>query len=52
MFRREPDRSARFLLIRDSYRNWGFPKGTSRARNHPPRLPVGKPVRRPVSPIW
>ena len=27
VFRREPDRSARFLLIRDSYRNWGFPKG-------------------------
>src|SRR6185503_21375948 len=25
--RRGPDRSARFLLIRDSYRNWGFPKG-------------------------
>ena len=27
VFRRGPDRSARFLLIRDSYRNWGFPKG-------------------------
>jgi 8-oxo-dGTP pyrophosphatase MutT (NUDIX family) len=27
VFRREPDLSARFLLIRDSYRNWGFPKG-------------------------
>ena len=27
VFRREPDHSARFLLIRDSYRNWGFPKG-------------------------
>ena len=27
VFRREPSLSARFLLIRDSYRNWGFPKG-------------------------
>lgn len=27
VFRRGPDQVARFLLIRDSYRNWGFPKG-------------------------
>jgi 8-oxo-dGTP pyrophosphatase MutT (NUDIX family) len=27
VFRRQPDRSARFLLIRDPYQNWGFPKG-------------------------
>ena len=27
VFRREPDGDPRFLLIRDSYRNWGFPKG-------------------------
>jgi 8-oxo-dGTP pyrophosphatase MutT (NUDIX family) len=27
VFRRGPDGHARFLLIRDSYRNWGFPKG-------------------------
>lgn len=27
VFRREPDRSARFLLIRDPYGHWGFPKG-------------------------
>ena len=27
VFRREPDGVARFLLIRDSYDNWGFPKG-------------------------
>ena len=27
VFRRGADRVVRFLLIRDSYRNWGFPKG-------------------------
>jgi 8-oxo-dGTP pyrophosphatase MutT (NUDIX family) len=27
IFRRQPDRSARFLLIRDPYDHWGFPKG-------------------------
>lgn len=27
VFRRQPDRSARFLLIRDPYAHWGFPKG-------------------------
>jgi phospholipid/cholesterol/gamma-HCH transport system substrate-binding protein len=27
VFRRLPDRSALYLLIRDSYDNWGFPKG-------------------------
>src|SRR2546425_498632 len=27
VFRRPPDSEPRFLLIRDSYRNWGFPKG-------------------------
>jgi 8-oxo-dGTP pyrophosphatase MutT (NUDIX family) len=27
VFRRGPDGVARFLLIRDSYKNWGFPKG-------------------------
>jgi 8-oxo-dGTP pyrophosphatase MutT (NUDIX family) len=27
VFRRGSDRAARFLLIRDSYSNWGFPKG-------------------------
>ncbi len=27
VFRRDPDGQARFLLIRDSYGNWGFPKG-------------------------
>lgn len=27
VFRRLPDQSARYLLIRDSYDNWGFPKG-------------------------
>src|SRR5881628_244510 len=29
VFRRGPDGGPRFLLIRDSYRNWGFPKGRS-----------------------
>jgi 8-oxo-dGTP pyrophosphatase MutT (NUDIX family) len=27
VFRRQPDKSARFLLIRDPYEHWGFPKG-------------------------
>jgi ADP-ribose pyrophosphatase YjhB (NUDIX family) len=27
VFRRLPDRTALYLLIRDSYDNWGFPKG-------------------------
>lgn len=27
IFRREADGAERFLLIRDSYDNWGFPKG-------------------------
>jgi 8-oxo-dGTP pyrophosphatase MutT (NUDIX family) len=27
VFRRVPGEGARFLLIRDSYSNWGFPKG-------------------------
>jgi 8-oxo-dGTP pyrophosphatase MutT (NUDIX family) len=27
IFRRQPDRSAWFLLIRDPYEHWGFPKG-------------------------
>ena len=27
MFRRGADDVTRFLLIRDSYKNWGFPKG-------------------------
>jgi 8-oxo-dGTP pyrophosphatase MutT (NUDIX family) len=27
VFRRLSDRSAQYLLIRDSYDNWGFPKG-------------------------
>jgi hypothetical protein len=27
IFRRDPNGTPRYLLIRDSYRNWGFPKG-------------------------
>jgi 8-oxo-dGTP pyrophosphatase MutT (NUDIX family) len=27
VFRRDPGGRVRYLLIRDSYRNWGFPKG-------------------------
>jgi 8-oxo-dGTP pyrophosphatase MutT (NUDIX family) len=34
VFRRGADGEVRFLLIRDSYRNWGFPKG---------HLEVGEP---------
>ncbi len=27
VFRRQPDQGARYLLIRDPYEHWGFPKG-------------------------
>jgi len=27
IFRRDPDGAPRYLLIRDSYKSWGFPKG-------------------------
>ncbi|MDP3910619.1 MAG: NUDIX hydrolase [Gemmatimonadales bacterium] len=35
VFRRGPDGIVRFLLIRDSYRNWGFPKGHLEAGEPP-----------------
>ena len=35
VFRRGPDGEPRFLLIRDSYRNWGFPKGHLKASEPP-----------------
>jgi len=35
VFRRGPDGEPRFLLIRDSYRNWGFPKGHLEAGEPP-----------------
>src|SRR5260370_35333794 len=35
VFRRGSDGQVRFLLIRDSYKNWGFPKGHLE-RNEPP----------------
>lgn len=35
IFRRGPDGVARYLLIRDSYENWGFPKGHLK-RGEPP----------------
>src|SRR5258708_6695880 len=35
VFRRGPDGQVRFLLIRDSYKNWGFPKGHL-VRDEPP----------------
>jgi 8-oxo-dGTP pyrophosphatase MutT (NUDIX family) len=35
VFRRGADGRVRFLLIRDSYRNWGFPKGHLES-NEPP----------------
>jgi 8-oxo-dGTP pyrophosphatase MutT (NUDIX family) len=35
VFRRSPDGSMRYLLIRDSYRNWGFPKGHVERREPP-----------------
>jgi len=35
VFRRGPDGMTRFLLIRDSYKNWGFPKGHLEAGEPP-----------------
>ena len=35
VFRRLEDRSARFLLIRDPYQHWGFPKGHLEAEETP-----------------
>lgn len=35
VFRRTPDVPIRFLLIRDSYGNWGFPKGHLEAAEPP-----------------
>ena len=35
VFRRGPDGMVRFLLIRDSYQNWGFPKGHLEADEQP-----------------
>jgi 8-oxo-dGTP pyrophosphatase MutT (NUDIX family) len=35
VFRRGPEGEPRFLLIRDSYRNWGFPKGHLKAGEPP-----------------
>src|SRR5437879_13713508 len=35
VFRRGPDGHVRFLLIRDSYKNWGFPKGHLEAGEPP-----------------
>lgn len=35
VFRRGADGQVRFLLIRDSYKNWGFPKGHLQRREPP-----------------
>jgi 8-oxo-dGTP pyrophosphatase MutT (NUDIX family) len=35
VFRRWPDGELHYLLIRDSYRNWGFPKGHLEVREPP-----------------
>ncbi|HEY8196056.1 MAG TPA: NUDIX hydrolase [Gemmatimonadales bacterium] len=35
VFRRVPDQAATYLLIRDSYKNWGFPKGHLEADESP-----------------
>ena len=35
VFRRDADGAVRYLLIRDSYRNWGFPKGHLEAGEPP-----------------
>jgi ADP-ribose pyrophosphatase YjhB (NUDIX family) len=44
VFRRGEDGIARFLLIRDSYKNWGFPKG-----HLEPGEPPAKAARREVT---
>src|SRR2546425_7043416 len=36
VFRRGTDAVVRFLLIRDSYKNWGFPQGHLQAGRAPP----------------
>ena len=41
VFRRVPARAPRYLLIRDSYNNWGFPRGISRQRV-PAEAPCGR----------
>src|SRR2546422_8542040 len=38
VFRRGPDGQVRFLLIRDSYKNWGFPKGHLESGEHTSEL--------------
>src|SRR2546430_15164270 len=43
VFRRGPDGQVRFLLIRDSYKNWGFPKGHLE-RDEPPAEAAGREV--------
>ena len=35
VFRRDADGTPRYLLIRDSYKNWGFPKGHLEAAEPP-----------------
>jgi 8-oxo-dGTP pyrophosphatase MutT (NUDIX family) len=35
VFRRDPDGAPRFLLIKDSYHHWGFPKGHLEADESP-----------------
>jgi 8-oxo-dGTP pyrophosphatase MutT (NUDIX family) len=44
VFRRGPDGEVRYLLIRDSYGNWGFPKG-----HLEPREPPAEAARREVA---
>lgn len=44
VFRRSPDGQVRYLLIRDSYANWGFPKG-----HLEPREPPAEAARREVA---
>src|SRR5207237_591883 len=44
VFRRDPDGAPRFLLIRDAYRNWGFPKGHLEVAE-PPAVAARREVR-------
>src|SRR2546425_9198655 len=55
VFRRGGGAVGRFLLIRDSYKNWGFPKGHLEAGGAPrggppPRGGRGAGPRRPAAP--
>src|SRR5437763_7088669 len=46
VFRRAAGGPPRFLLIRDSYENWGFPKGHLERGEPPAEVALGEPDRK------